>query len=55
MTLNSDMHPKAPRCPSCDRVDLLGIAVAVGGHNDLSLEWMLDRIPHSQFAVEITL
>ncbi|MBL4766596.1 MAG: hypothetical protein JKY94_02605 [Rhodobacteraceae bacterium] len=52
MTLNADIQPKAPRCSSCDRVDLLRIAVATGGHNELSLEWMLERTPHPQSAAE---
>ncbi|MFT4959649.1 MAG: hypothetical protein ACI92Z_000725 [Paracoccaceae bacterium] len=45
MTLISDMQLRAPRCPSCDRVDLLDIAVAAGSQSDFSLEWMLDRTP----------
>lgn len=54
MTLNSDLQPNTPLCPSCDRVDLLRIAVASGSQSDLSLEWMLDRTPRSQFALEVT-
>lgn len=55
MTLISDMQPSAPRCPSCDRNDLIRVAVATGNQSDLSLEWMLDRTPRRQLHAEGTL
>lgn len=55
MTLISDMQPRAPLCPSCDRVDLLRMAVATSSQSDLNLEWMLDRNPLLQPRSEVEL
>ncbi len=52
MTLISDMQPRAPLCPNCDRVDLLCMAVATGSQSDLNLEWMLDRNPRPLLRME---
>lgn len=55
MTLISEMQLKAPLCPSCDRVELLRIAIATGSQSDLNLEWMLDHNPLPQLCSEVTL
>jgi hypothetical protein len=52
MNLNTDAQRKAPRCPSCDRIDLLHIAVSTGSQFDLNLEWMLDRTPRPLLRTE---